>query len=255
MMHSSLLLGAVVVAGLWRLTWAPRCSPLTLFVAPPLLLLSTVLAIVVMGSSGQMWGWPTGWAGYIPALVVMGVALLSALWQWLAGWWAVRRLLAIATLETVAAEPVYVVAHPAVFAAQIGIIYPRLMLTTGLQHMLSPAQQAAVIWHERAHRYYHDSLLFFALGWLRWWTLSAAPYRSPLVRRCCCGANCGLIAGPLSMLSHCSSPKHWLQLSGRRLPRRTVLFFTVPLLLMAPVSAPVLKLCLIPSQPPTPTPP
>ncbi len=170
-MHSSLLLGAVLIAGLWRLTWQPGRSPLTVFVAPPLLLLSTVLAIVLMGSSGQMWGWPTGWAGYVPALAVMGVALLSALWQWLAGWWAVRQLVAIATLETVAAEPVYVVTNPAVFAAQIGIISPRLMLTTGLQQLLSPEQQAAVIWHERAHRHYRDSLLFFALGWLRWWTL------------------------------------------------------------------------------------
>ncbi len=160
-----------MVAGLWRLTWQPERSPLTVFVAPPLLLLSTVLAIILMGSSGQMWGWPTGRAGYIPAVAVVGVALLSALWQWLAGWWAVRRLLAVATLDTVAAEPVYVVANPAVFAAQIGIIAPRLMLTTGLQQRLSPAQQAAVIWHERAHRYYRDAWLFFALGWLRWWTL------------------------------------------------------------------------------------
>lgn len=56
---------------------------------------------------------------------------------------------------------------PALFAAQIGFWNPELVISQGLLNTLNQDQLAAVLAHEQAHDYYHDTFWFFWLGWLR----------------------------------------------------------------------------------------
>lgn len=173
-MHLTLILLAIGSALLLRVKpvtsasgWAARWQQaLTGLVLPPLLLLSTAVAVSTMGTRGQMMGVPVGWLGWVLtcSFLLLAAGLLLVLgWQ---AWRASRRLqgLPIAQLKT---ETVSVLPVEALFAAQVGFWHPRLVVSQGLLDRLTADQLEAVLTHEQAHRYYRDTFWFFWLGWLR----------------------------------------------------------------------------------------
>lgn len=178
-MHSVLLLITALGAIALRLRLLPTAeSPwihrwqraLAAFALPPLLLLVMAIAVLVMGRHGSMLGWHVGWLGY-------GMALLLGLGSWLqlvnqlrltyGSWGRLRSL----PLVTVAGESARQLPCETPFAARVGFWQPELVLSAGLEAVLTPAQLQAVLHHEQAHLHYRDTFWFFWLGWLRRATL------------------------------------------------------------------------------------
>lgn len=173
-MHLIMLLTALVLAwclrstdsettGCWRERWQ---RTLKQFLLPPLLLLTTAIAIIWMGPHGQMvWRWE-GWFSYGLALgfwvwtIVIGLKLAWESWclyQWVRGQpttvlnGLTARLLDLPTLDI----------------AQIGFWQPELVISRPLLTVLDEPHLEAVLLHEQAHHYYRDTFWFFWLGWLR----------------------------------------------------------------------------------------
>lgn len=179
-MHLSLILTALALAWSVRILltgtatigrpdqcWTGRWrQALGVFLFSPLLLAATVLAVLCMGTQGQMWGLSAGKIGYLLAvgflIMTVGVVLWS-IWQ---GW---RSLQAISTYPTLTLHntPARIFQTPALFAAQIGFWHSQLILSQGLVDRLAPTQLEAVITHELAHVYYRDTFWFFWLGCIR----------------------------------------------------------------------------------------
>jgi Zn-dependent protease with chaperone function len=189
-MHLTLILLAVVISGLtrfsWRrtMTWSDRWQlALTAFLLPPLLMMMTAVAVLCMGTQGQMLGLPAGWIGYLLALSFLATAsgLLLRL-GWL-GWRSLRQVQSYPSLnltsdlavgqEKLDAEKAigYVLNTAHLFAAQIGFWNSRLVVSQGLLDRLTLDQLEAVLTHERAHAYYRDTFWFFWMGWLRHFTV------------------------------------------------------------------------------------
>lgn len=178
-MHLSLFLLAIGVACGIRVVWAlfvPSSAAmatrtrlqqtLLTFLFPPLLLLTTAIAVLYMGTQGQMLGLPVGWIGYSLALGFLGYAGGSLLWATGQAWRSLQQL------------PVHpqcilngltgrVLAHPTPFAAQVGFWRSQLLVSQGLLDTLSSEQLEAVLAHEQAHAHYRDTFWFFWWGWLR----------------------------------------------------------------------------------------
>ncbi|MBW4657438.1 MAG: M56 family metallopeptidase [Drouetiella hepatica Uher 2000/2452] len=181
-MHLTLILLAIVISGLTRFLWWRSAEwsdrwqrTLIAFLLPPLLLLTTAVAVMCMGTQGQMLGLPAGWIGYLLALSFLATAiglLLRLGWQ---GWRSLRHVHSY----PVQSYPVlgqdiaigHVVATSHLFAAQIGFWNSQLVVSQGLLDRLTPEQLEAVLTHERAHAYYRDTFWFFWMGWLRHFTV------------------------------------------------------------------------------------
>lgn len=150
-------------------TWQSRWHrAVTAFVVPPLFLLTTAVAIVVMGElSCHIW---EGWLSYLTALLF--VAFAVRIWAGLA-WRAVKMQLEVRrypqrTLHTQAGWVVgQVMPVSAVFSAQVGLWSSDLVVSEGLFSHLSSEQTEAVLAHESGHAHYRDTFWFFWLGGLR----------------------------------------------------------------------------------------
>jgi Zn-dependent protease with chaperone function len=173
-MHLSLIVIALGSAALIRWgwfkpqrTWAERWqAALIAFLLPPLLLLLTSVAVLCMGTQGQMLGLQVGWLGYSLALGFVGFAGASLLWLAWQGWRSLQRIQTYPTL-TLGNKTGYLLNSPTLFAAQIGFWQSKLLVSQGLLQALSPDQLEAVLTHEQAHHFYRDTFWFFGLGWLR----------------------------------------------------------------------------------------
>jgi Zn-dependent protease with chaperone function len=157
-------------------SWAERWSwAIGAIVVPALWLMIAVLAVGAMGAHGTMFGysvsaiglWISG--GLILSLMVLLGALLRRSWQ-------IQRELHHYPTTTLTAPnlgqtlTIRAIASPAWFAGQVGILKPELTIGRSLLTRLDPAQLEAIVAHECAHAHYHDTTLFFTLGWLRRWT-------------------------------------------------------------------------------------
>ena len=139
---------------------------LFLFLFPPLILLTTVLAILLMGAHGEMMGMEaTKFSyGFSFAFFIILVANFFKLW-----------IQAILSRERVAQYPEITLCQQNVrliepdfpYIAQIGWLKPELVASKGLIKLLSEPQLEAVLAHEQAHLHYYDNFCFFLLGWLR----------------------------------------------------------------------------------------
>ncbi|WP_448563034.1 M56 family metallopeptidase [Trichothermofontia sp.] len=185
-MHLALILVALTISVLWRLgasvvarswcipgqtpwqtRWLVTGSGLLL---PPLLLLTTTIAIVGMGTSGTMFGATVSRGGY-----VLSVGFLIGAAGWLGylavqSWRSQRQLRQYADITlppTVPQTQAKLLPVPQPFAGQIGFWQPQLVVSQGLLADLSPEHLAAVLAHEQAHCYYRDTFWFFWFGWLR----------------------------------------------------------------------------------------
>ncbi|MEM6251400.1 MAG: M56 family metallopeptidase [Cyanobacteria bacterium P01_D01_bin.156] len=171
MMHVSLMLSAIALAILLRFILAQRCmnnwlATLAIFAVPPLLLITTTLAIVIMGPHGHAVTHVEGWLSYCMSwsylLIIFG--LLARL-----GWHARCSMQYIEQFPqiTVQGSQGRLLDDDAVFSAQMGMWSSQLVISQGLIDALDPDHLAAVLAHEKAHAHYRDTFWFFWLGWLQ----------------------------------------------------------------------------------------
>ncbi|WP_448573243.1 M56 family metallopeptidase [Trichothermofontia sp.] len=173
-------MGASVVARSWCIPWQTPWQTRWLvtgsgLLLPPLLLLTTAIAIVGMGSSGTMFGTTVSGGGY-----VLSVGFLIGAMGWLGyracqTWRSQRQLRQYVDIALPIAAPpdtapqmqAKLLPVPQHFAGQIGFWQSQLVVSQGLLTDLGPDHLAAVIAHEQAHRHYRDTFWFFWFGWLR----------------------------------------------------------------------------------------
>ena len=151
-------------AALWpgKLNWQ---GALTLFALPPLLLISTCIAIVLMGC-GRMFGYQAHLGSH---LVAGGFLLWSVMWGFVLSWqaWQTQRQLSALPRVTRDGRSLHLLPANVPYCAQVGSWQPQLCASEGLFVLLNPTQLEAVFAHEEAHMFYRDTLIFFALGWLK----------------------------------------------------------------------------------------
>ena len=134
-------------------------------VLPSLWLLNGWIAILLMGSTGTMWGHSVSRWGSVLA----GLGLAWAIAQLAIAWYQGRRsIAAVETLPTVEIEgqSARLLEQPLPYAAQVGFWRSQLVVSQGLLDQLTPEQVKAVLAHETAHATHHDTFTFFWLGWL-----------------------------------------------------------------------------------------
>ena len=181
--HSVMLLGSLGLAwGLrygWKLSnsdlsWQKRWQKALLcFVLPPLLVITTAIAVLCMGVEGQMIGIEAGRMSYAIALIFGIYSIFrSGQLAWL-GWQSLQKLQKLVVkVETSdgsadSSESMQLLDIPMLFAAQIGFWRSRLFVSQGLLDSLDAQHLEAVLLHERAHAHYRDTFWFFWLGCLR----------------------------------------------------------------------------------------
>ncbi len=167
----------------WRERWE---RTLTIFLLPPLLLVSSAIAIIWMGPHGRMVWIGNDWMSYYLAIGCLGCAVLYWLKLACAGW----RL-----LQQVRTYPMTKLGHqtarlmdlPTLYIAQIGFWEPELVITQSSIDILDPEHLEAVLAHEQAHYHYRDTYCFFWLGWVRhlttWLPQTEAIWQELLVLR------------------------------------------------------------------------
>ena len=173
-MHFSLILIIACLALVLRLRWSKLQaswsrrwqSTLAAFLIPPLLMLTTTLSVLCMGTQGTMLGLNVGWIGYGTAAGFLGFAgalLLHLGWQ---GWHSLRQVQTYAPVD-VPGKTGRLLNSSTLFAAQVGFWHSELVISQGLLQTLNAEQLNAVLTHERAHERYRDTFWFFWLGWCR----------------------------------------------------------------------------------------
>ena len=178
MMHVSLMGSAIATAILLRLIYTHRClqnanwlAVLSLLIVSPLLLLTTAVAIVIMGPHGHVVSPLEGWFSYGIAwlFLLSSLGLLGYLaWQAHASITHIRQY----PQRTVQGTLSRVMDQDTAFSAQIGLWSSELVISQGLIDTLDSEHLAAVLAHESAHYHYRDTFWFFWLGWLKrltWW--------------------------------------------------------------------------------------
>jgi len=151
------------IQGNWNTRWQ---QTLFLFLFPPLLIFSTAIALLCMGTQGKMVIWHTGWCGYVFAsssLIFSTLLLIRLAYQ---GWKSVRSLRQYPKTK-LGIQPARLLDTQAMFAAQIGFWQSELVISQGLLQSLSPQHLETVIAHEQGHYHYRDTFWFFWLGWIR----------------------------------------------------------------------------------------
>lgn len=149
-------------SGDWRQRWQ---KSLFLFLFPPLMLLTTALAVLFMGTSGQMLGLRASWLSYILAVAFLGNAGFSLLKLGYQAWQSTKKI-ATYPQKCIAGKQVRWLDLDLPYSAQIGFWRPELVVSKGLIETLNTAQLEAVFAHEQAHFDCRDTFCFFWLGWL-----------------------------------------------------------------------------------------
>ncbi|MGI0489109.1 M56 family metallopeptidase [Pantanalinema rosaneae CENA516] len=174
MMHLAMILIGLLVA------WAVRCQwfrasgdwsqrwqqALAYFLFPPVLLLTTAIAVLAMGPQGQMVYWWEGWLSYglVCGFLIMALLLLLGLaWQ---AWRSIQQVRTYTKID-VKGKPSRLLNSAYPFVAQVGFWRPELVVSQGLLQLLTHDHLEAVLVHEQAHFHYRDTFWFFGLGWLR----------------------------------------------------------------------------------------
>lgn len=172
-MHLLMVLAAVAVAVGLRSRHLPVPTgrdrwrrAIVQLVCPALLWIATAIAVVCMGTSGQMVWWGTGRSSYVLSvgflLFAIGCILVRALKLQIA-LWNLRRT----PVRNVLGYRCRVLDDDLLFSAQVGGWNPELTVTQGLLDRLDDDRLAAVLAHEEGHRVYRDTFWFFWLGLCR----------------------------------------------------------------------------------------
>ena len=173
-MHLIMILMALILACLVRLipvdtegNWQQRWQKtLFLFLFPPLILITTALAILLMGTKGEMLGFQASWFSYWLSFAFILYCAVSL------GRLAYRADLSLQKIATypeqnIRGKKVYLIKIELPYIAQIGFWQPKLVVSQGLLNILNETELEAVLAHEQAHLRYRDTFYFFCFGWLR----------------------------------------------------------------------------------------
>ncbi len=136
------------------------------FIAPPLLLLMTAIAVISMGYHGEMLGFPASRFSYLLALFFLLFALIRGLEITYKGWVSTRKVQEYPQ-KSIDNYTARIINTSLPYSAQIGFWNSELIISDGIIRTLDDDHLKAVIAHEQAHVYYHDTFWFFWLGWLK----------------------------------------------------------------------------------------
>ena len=153
----------------WQRRWH---QALIAFVVPPLLLLTSAVAVITMGYSTTH-----PWDGQL-SYAISFVFVLAAITVWAHLSWVAFRTrremqqhpqVLIQTGQGPNQRQVIsrILEVPAVFSAQVGLWPSELVVSQGLLTYLDDEHLAAVLAHEAGHGHYRDTFWFFWLGGLR----------------------------------------------------------------------------------------
>ena len=155
----------------WQKRWQ---KALVCFVLPPLLVVMTAIAVLCMGSEGQMIGLQAGRLSFAIAIIFLIYGVMRSAQLALNGWQSLQKLQDLVVdikddfqVDSLVNEPVRLLNMPILFAAQIGFWRSHLFVSQGLLDTLDQDHLEAVLLHERAHAHYRDTFWFFWLGCLR----------------------------------------------------------------------------------------
>jgi len=155
----------------WQKRWQ---KALVCFVLPPLLVVMTAIAVLCMGSEGQMIGLQAGRLSYAIAIIFLIYSVMRSAQLALNGWRSLQKMQDLVVdvkndfqAGNLVNEPVRLLNMPMLFAAQIGFWRSHLFVSQGLLDTLDADHLEAVLLHERAHAHYRDTFWFFWLGCLR----------------------------------------------------------------------------------------
>ncbi|MEM8778077.1 MAG: M56 family metallopeptidase [Cyanobacteria bacterium P01_G01_bin.49] len=172
-MHSLMILMALCFALGIRLCvplsiipWSNRWQrSLVYFLAPPLLLLMTDVAVILMGYHGEMLGFPASRFSYLLAILFLCFVLFRGTQLAYQGWYSTKNIQNFPK-KTVNGNQAIILETSFPYSAQIGFWQPELVISQGLLDTLDTDHLNAVIAHEQAHANYRDTFWFFWLGWL-----------------------------------------------------------------------------------------
>ncbi|AFY70961.1 peptidase M56 BlaR1 [Thalassoporum mexicanum PCC 7367] len=147
----------------WHQRW---WRSLFLLTFPPLLVLTTSLAVLCMGHHGLMVGLPASKSGCAIAVGICIYLVLIGLQLFISIRNSTRQIATYNKIE-LDGKSARVLEVPTLFAAQVGLWQPELVISRGMLTEFTPDRLQAVLCHEQAHYHYHDTFWFFWLGWLR----------------------------------------------------------------------------------------
>ncbi len=173
-MHFLMIIVALTVAyclrSQWTLisgNWIQRWQyTIFFFLFPPLMILTTAIALVCMGSQGQMVYWHTSRFSYLFAMASLCAALCMFILLLFQGWKSIQNACSCPQVN-IAGEKVRLLDTQSLFAGQIGFWQPQLVVSKGLIESFSPEHLETVLAHEQGHYHYRDTFWFFCLGWVR----------------------------------------------------------------------------------------
>ncbi|GAB4224685.1 MAG: M56 family metallopeptidase [Stanieria sp.] len=176
-MHLMMILTALIIAwglrcieleptGSWKQRWQRSLFSL---IFPPLLLLSTSVAVICMGFQGQMLGIQASWLGYSLA-IIFAIASVGLFLKLAYQGYQLRHQINQYEQKIIGQQPVRILETDFPYSAQIGFWHSELVISQGLLELLDQEHLAVVLAHEQAHVYYRDNFWFFWLGWLRYLT-------------------------------------------------------------------------------------
>ena len=172
-MHSVMIFLALAVAIGIRLIFS-LCSyglshwqrSLLAFMAPPLLLLMTAMAVIFMGYHGQMLGFQASRFSYLLAVFFLLFAVIRGLEITYQGCSSLQKIKSYPQ-KNIYNTHAKILETNLPYSAQVGFWDSELIISNGILTTLDDAHLKAVIAHEQAHAYYHDTFWFFWLGWLK----------------------------------------------------------------------------------------
>ncbi|MFW6358772.1 MAG: M56 family metallopeptidase, partial [Chroococcales cyanobacterium] len=149
--------------GTWNERWQ---RSLFFFLLPPLLLIMTAFAVLVMGTQGKMLGLEASELSYDIALAFVGLSGFYLIKQSYQGWRSQTKINSYPQ-QFVNGKLARIVNISFPYCAQIGFWKPQLIITQGLLSLLDIPHLEAVFAHEKAHFDHRDPFCFFWLGWLK----------------------------------------------------------------------------------------
>lgn len=173
-MHLVMIVLSLAIAWLLRIetiesqrSWGERWhQALFYFLFPPLLLLTTAISVIAMGFRGEMLGMKASWLSYLISVAFILNAIFLLLKLAYQGDRSIRKVHTYKS-QVVIDRTARILETDFPYSAQIGFWHSELVVSQGLLKSLDREHLKAVLTHEQAHVYYHDTFWFFWLGWLR----------------------------------------------------------------------------------------